>query len=62
VGVVILSALFTDAVSVVVQLGQAASDVEVPRIRVGSGNLQWPRRGGLKWPHLASVVVGVDVA
>jgi len=24
--------------------------------------LHWPRRDGLKWPHLASVVVGVDVA
>jgi hypothetical protein len=23
--------------------------------------LHWPRRDGLKWPHLASVVVGVDV-
>jgi hypothetical protein len=25
-------------------------------------HLQWPRRGRLKWPHLASVVGGVDVA
>jgi hypothetical protein len=24
--------------------------------------LHWPRRDGLKWLHLASVVVGVDVA
>ncbi len=24
--------------------------------------LHWPRRDGLKWPHLASVVVGVDLA
>jgi hypothetical protein len=23
--------------------------------------LHWPRRGRLKWPHFASVVVGVDV-
>ena len=28
----------------------------------GSDGLHWPRRDGLKWPHLASVVVGVDVA
>ncbi len=26
-----------------------------------SGSLQWPRRGGLNWPHLASVVVVDDV-
>jgi hypothetical protein len=25
-------------------------------------DLHWPRRDGLKWTHLASVVVGVDVA
>ena len=31
--------------------------------RVGENDgLHWPRRDGLKWPHLASVVVGVDVA
>ncbi len=24
-------------------------------------DLHWPRRDGLKWPQLASVVVGVDV-
>jgi RNA-directed DNA polymerase len=26
------------------------------------GHSQWPHRGRLKWPHLASVVVVVDVA
>ena len=25
--------------------------------RAGRGGLQWPRRGGLKWLHFASVVV-----
>jgi len=25
-------------------------------------DLHWPQCDGLKWPHLASVVVGVDVA
>ena len=29
---------------------------------VGNDGLHWPRRDGLKWPHFASVVVGVDVA
>ena len=29
--------------------------------RLGNDGLHWPRRDGLKWPHLASVVVGVDV-
>ncbi len=28
----------------------------------GNDGLHWPRRDGLKWPHLASVVVGVDFA
>jgi DNA-binding SARP family transcriptional activator len=28
---------------------------------VGSGGLHWLRRGGLKWPHFASVVVCVDL-
>jgi diguanylate cyclase (GGDEF)-like protein/PAS domain S-box-containing protein len=30
--------------------------------RCGSDGLHWPRRDGLKWLHLVSVVVGVDVA
>ena len=29
---------------------------------IENDGLHWPRRDGLKWPHLASVVVGVDVA
>ena len=28
----------------------------------GNDGLHWPRRDGLKWPHLASVVCVVDVA
>ena len=32
------------------------------RSSIENDGLHWPRRDGLKWLHLASVVVGVDVA
>ncbi|MGZ6725710.1 MAG: group II intron maturase-specific domain-containing protein, partial [Solirubrobacteraceae bacterium] len=32
------------------------------RLAIRNDGLHWPRRDGLKWLHLASVVVGVDVA
>ena len=39
---------------------QTAALFSVGLMRESDG-LHWPRRGGLRWLHLASVVVGVDV-
>ena len=46
-------------------LDERSREVRQPRSTCEAAEqarLHWPRRDGLKWPHLASVVVGVDVA